>query len=88
MVAVGRRDFIKRAGAVGGGALFMAPLTNFAARAAAGDLKKGQGYGPLVPMGELASPICSRLGQTRRRRGGEGAAPLSRLEVVSRDGGI
>jgi len=56
MVAVGRRDFIKRAGAAGGGALLMAPLTNFAARAAAGDLKKGQGYGPLVPMGELALP--------------------------------
>ena len=58
MSAVARRDFLKRAGAVGGGALMMTPLTNFATRAALGDLKKGQGYGPLVSQGdgELALP--------------------------------
>jgi uncharacterized protein len=70
MTAFDRRQFIRRGGAAAAGALFAGPLLALNERVASGaESIAGEGYGPLVDMGELALPagfqyrVVSREGE-------------------------
>lgn len=65
---IDRRTFLRRAGVLAKGLAIAGPLQAFAMRAAAGQTTTGEGYGPLVNMGDLWLPqgfqyrIISRQG--------------------------
>ena len=76
MAIMDRRTFVQRSAVAAGGVAAMGPLGALSARAAHGAPPSAEGYGPLVPKGDLALPAAFNY-QVLDRQGG-----------VQRDGNI